>query len=83
MIKIQNEKVLECYETVSFDIKYLLTKVPLEHTVDITIKRTSEKLIIKTVFTKDEMKKRLTSCAKNVHSCFNNDIYIHIDGGLR
>ena len=83
MIKIQNEKVLECYEMVSFDTKSLLTKVPLEHIVDITIKRTSEKLIIKTVFTKDEMKKRLTLCAKNVHSCFNNDIYIHIDGGLR
>ena len=79
MIKIKNEKVQENYEMVSFDVKSLFTSVPLEHTIDIIIKRIYEKHEI-TVFTKHEMKKLLTICTKNVHFSFNNNIYIQIDG---
>ena len=80
MIKIKNEKIPENYETVSFDLKSLFTSVPLEHTIDIIIKRIYEKHEITTVLTAHEMKKLLTICTKNVHFSFNNDIYIQIDG---
>ena len=39
MIKIKNEKTPENYEMVSFDITSLFTSVPLEHIIDIIIKR--------------------------------------------
>ena len=80
MIKIKNEKIPENYEMVSFDVKSLFTSVPLEHTIDITIKRIYAKHEITTVFTRPEMKKLLTICTKNVHFSFNNNIYIQIDG---
>ena len=77
MNKIKNEKIPENYEIVSFDVKSLFTSVPLEHTIDIIIKRIWEKHETTTVFTKPEMKKLLTI---NVHSSFNNNnIYIQID----
>ena len=64
IIKIKNEKIPEIYEMVSFDVKSLFTSVPLEHTIDIIIKRVYEKHEITTEFTKPEMKKLLTKkCA--------------------
>ena len=75
MIKIKNEKIPENYEMVSFDVKSLFTSVPLEHTIDIIIKRIYEKHEITTVFTKHEMKKLPTICTKNVHFRYNNNIY--------
>ena len=80
MIKIKNEKIPECYEVVSFDVTSLFTLVPLEHSIDIIVKRIYEKHEITTVFRKHEMKKLLTICSKNVDFSFNNDIYIQIDG---
>ena len=65
---------------VSFDVKSLFTLVPLEQNIDIIIKRIFEKHEITTVFTKNEMKKLLTICTKNLHFSFNNDIHIRIDG---
>ena len=79
MIKIKNEKIPENYEMISFDVKSHFTSVPLEHTIDIIIKRIYEKHEIK-VFMKNEMKKLLTICKKNLHFSFNNNIYIQIDG---
>ena len=76
MSKIKNEKIIpENYEMVSFDVKSLFTSVPLEHTIDIIIKRIYEKHEITTVFTKHEMKKLLTICTKNEHFRYNNNIY--------
>ena len=67
-------------KNVSFDVKSLFTSVPLEYTIDITIKRIFEDHEIMTIFTKSEMKKLLTLCTKNLHFLFNNEIYIQIDG---
>ena len=80
MIKIKNEKILENYEKLSFDVKSPFTSVPLEHIIDIIIKRIYEKHEITIVLTKNEMKKLLTVCTKNVHFSFSYDIYIQIDG---
>ena len=68
---------------VSFDVKSLFTLVPLEQNIDIIIKRIFEKHEITAVFTKNEMKKLLTICTKNLRFSFNNDIYIFELMGLR
>ena len=73
-------KIPENYEMVSFDVKSFFTSVSLEHTIDIIITQICEKHEITTVFTKNEMKKLLTICMKNLHFSFNNDIYIQVDG---
>ena len=57
---------------VSFDVKFLFTLVPLEHTIDL-ITKIFEKHEITTVFTKNEMKELLTISTRN-------DIYTQIDG---
>ena len=80
MIKIKHEKIPENYEMVSFDVKSFFTSVPLQHTIDVIIKRIYEKYETTTIFTKHEMRNLLTICAKNVHFIFNNGIYIPIDG---
>ena len=64
---------------VSFDAKYHFTSVPLEYTIDITIKRIFEGREITTIFTKSEMKKLLTFCTKNIHFSFKKEIYIQIE----
>ena len=57
MIKIKNGKIPENYEMEPFYVKSLFTLVPLEHTIDVIIKRIYEKHELTTVFTKTEMKK--------------------------
>ena len=65
---------------VSFDVKSLVTSVPLENIIDIIINRFFEDHEITTTFTKSEMTKLLTLCNKIVHSSFNNEIQIQISG---
>ena len=56
-----------------FDAKSFFASVPLEHTIDIIIKRIYEKNEITTAFKKNEVKKLLTICTKHIHCSFNND----------
>ena len=73
IIKRKNEKIPEKYEMALFDAKSFFASVPLEHTIDIIIKRIYEKNEITTAFTKNEVKKLLTICTKHIHCSFNND----------
>ena len=64
---------------VSFDVKSLITKVPLEATIDIILRiYTNHELT--TSLNKKEMKELLLLCTKNVHFTFNGQIYILEDG---
>ena len=74
LVKIKNEKVPQNCKMVSFDVKSLVTSVPLENIIDIIINRFFEDHEITTTFTKSEMTKLLTLCNKIVHSSFNNEI---------
>ena len=74
IVKIKNEKVPQNCNMVSFDVKSLVTSVPLENIIDIIINRFFEDHEITTTFTKSEMTKLLTLCNKIVHSSFNNEI---------
>ena len=65
---------------VLFDVKSLLTFVPLEYIINIIIKRIFEDHEI-IIFTKSEMKNLLILRTKTVHFSFNKEIYVQIDGG--
>ena len=53
-----------------------LTSVPLTKTIDITLDRVHNRKEIPIKLTKNEMKKLLTLCSKNVHFTLNNEIYV-------
>ena len=65
---------------VSFDVKSLFTSVPLTETIDIILDRVYNRKEISTALTKNEIKKMLTLCTKNVHFTLNNEIYVQNDG---
>ena len=56
------------------------TSVPLTKTIDITLDRVHNRKEIPIKLTKNEMKKLLTLCSKNVHFTLNNEIYVQNDG---
>ena len=64
----------------SFDVKSLFTSVPLTKTIDIILDRVYNCEEISTVLTKNEMKKLLILCTKNVHFTLNNEIFVQNDG---
>ena len=72
--------VPENYILVSFDVTSLFTNVPLEQTIKIILKRIYEIKEITTDIKKDDMKKLLYLCTKEVHFSFNGKIYIQNDG---
>ena len=61
------KQVPDGYKMASFDVKSLFTNVPLEKTIEITLKRIYECKKIKTSISKKEMKQLLMLCTKNVH----------------
>ena len=72
--KIKNEKVPNGYDMVSFDVKSLFTKVPLDRTIQLVLKRIYEKHEVSTNITKQEMKEILILCTKNVHFALNEEV---------
>ena len=65
---------------VLFDVKSLFTSVSLKKTVDVILLRVCNREEISAVLTKNELKKLLTLCTKNVHFTQNNEIYVQNDG---
>ena len=65
---------------ISFDVKSLSTYVPLDFTINVTLKRIYNENEIHTNIKRSEMKELLLLCTKNVHFTFNNDIYQQCDG---
>ena len=67
---IKKERVPSSYKMISFDVSSLFTIVPLDFTIDLTLKRTYE-----TKISRKDMKNLLSLCTKNVHFTFGNNIY--------
>ena len=61
-------------------MKSLFTKVPLDRTIDIILKRIYSKHEKATNIGRKEMKDLITLCTKNVPFTFNNEIYQQRDG---
>ena len=74
------KQVPDGYKMVPFDVKSLFTNVPLEKTIEITLKRIYERKEINTSISKKEMKQLLTLCTKNVHFTYDNKVYQQNDG---
>ena len=75
MEKIKQETVPDGYKMVSLDVESLLTNVPLEKTIDITLERIYDSKEINTQITCPEMIELLKLCTKNAHFTFNNQVY--------
>ena len=65
---------------ISFDVKSLSTYVPLDFTINVTLKRIYNENEIHTNIKRSEMKELLLLCTKNAHFTFNDDIYQQCDG---
>ena len=78
--KIKNEQKLLVFTIASFHVKLLLTSVPFTETIDVVLYCVYNCKEIWTSLTKDEMKKLLILCIKNVHFLLNNEIYVQNDG---
>ena len=59
---------------VSFDVKSLFTKVLLDRTIQLVLKRIYEIHEVWTNINKQEMKEMLIFCAKKVHFTFNEEV---------
>ena len=74
------KQVPDGYKMVPFDVKSLFTNVPLEKTIEITLKKIYKRQEINTSISKKEMKQLLTLCTKNVHFTYDNKVYQQNDG---
>ena len=59
----------------SFKVKLLFTSVPLEEAIDIALDRIYHRKEIGKTNSKNNMRNLLLLCTKNVHFCFDGNIY--------
>ena len=78
--RLKKIRIPRKYKMVSFDVVSLFTKVPLDETIDIIIKRIYDKKEINTDIPKKEMRELLYLCTKNAHFTLNNKTYFQVDG---
>ena len=76
MGKMKNKKIPLGFTIVSFDVKSLFSSVPLTETIDFILDHVYNRKEISNVLTKNEVKKLLILCTKNVHFTLNNEIYV-------
>ena len=65
---------------ISFDVKLLFTSIPFTETIDIILDCVYNCKEMSTILTKNETKKLLTLCTKNVQFTLNNEIYVQNNG---
>ena len=78
--KIKGKTIPEDFELVSFDVVSLFTKVPLEFTINLILDRIYRDKEINTKLNREEMKKLLYLCTKEMHFSYNEKLYRQIDG---
>ena len=78
--KIKDLEVPVGYKLVSFDVSSLFTNVPLDHTINVILRKIYRDKLIKTKIKRDEMKMLLQLCTKELHFSFNGKIYKQVDG---
>ena len=77
---VKKERVPSSYKMISFDVSSLFTMVPLDYTIDLTLKRIYGDKEIETKISRKDMKNLLSLYTKNVHFTFGNNIYQQKDG---
>ena len=77
---LKKQSIPPGYQMLPFDVVSLFTKVLLEETINIIIKRIFNKNKINTKIPKQEMKELLYLCTKNAHFTLNSKKYVQVDG---
>ena len=67
---INNETVPSGYKMIFLDVSCLFTKVPLDYTIYLTLKRIYGDKKIETKFSRKDMENLLLLCTKNVYFDF-------------
>ena len=67
---INNETVPSAYKMISLDLSCLLTKVPLDYTIDLTLKPIYGDKKVETKISRKDMKNLLLLCTKNAYFDF-------------
>ena len=65
---------------ISFDVASLFTNVPLEDTINIILDRIYTRKELNIKIKRNQLKKLLYLCTKNVHFTFDGKMYLQIDG---
>ena len=78
--KIKGKTIPEDFELVSFDVVSLFTKIPLEFTITHILDRIYRDKEISTKLSREEMKKLLHLCTKEMHFSYNGKIFRQVDG---
>ena len=78
--KIKSERIPKGFQIIYFDVKNLFTNVPLHQTIEIILSKVYQKNKIKTSTPKTILRELLYLCTKEVHSIFNDEIYIQSEG---
>ena len=77
---IKKETVPSSYKMISFDVSSLFITVPLDYTIDLTLRRIYGDKEIVTEISRKDMKNLSMLCTKYVHFSFGNNIYQDKDG---
>ena len=77
---LKNKSLPPGFSLVSFDVVSLFTKVPLDFTIDLILKKIYDERQIVTKISRQQMKKLLLICTKEMHFSFNGKMYQQIDG---
>ena len=77
---LANKTLPPGFSLVSFDVVSLFTKVPLDFTINLILKKIYDDRAISTKISRQQMKKLLLICTKEMHFSFNGRMYQQIDG---
>ena len=69
--KLKGLKIENGYKMVSLDVVSLFTLVPLDFTIDLILKKVYDEQLITTKLERDELRKLLELCTKEMHFQFN------------
>ena len=78
--KIRKQKIKDDYEMISFDVVSLFTSVPLDFTIDLILKKVYDERLIATKLNREELKKLLQLCTKEMHFQYDGKIYRQVNG---
>ena len=78
--KLKADKAPQEFQMLSLDVESLFTNVPLEETIEIILNRIYRDNLLNTKLTRDEMKKLLLLCTREVHFSFNGELYKQTEG---
>ena len=78
--RLRSKRVPAGHKLVSFDVVSLFTKVPLDFTINLILDKVYRDKKIQTKLKREQMKKLLEICTKEMHFSYNGNIYQQIDG---